>query len=115
MKTQEANRLAKIVEGLKKVHACLDENKVCRAKKTVERMVKKLEEKLADQNVKKTKKKATGYSLFVKENYKKIAKENPGKTPTELFSMLAKLYRSEKEEPSKAKKTTTKKPRKSKV
>jgi len=96
MKEREQKRVQKIVDVLAKVAKALSEGKPKSALKSVQSLQKKLSEKLA--KGKKgarvgTKRPVTKFAKFVKDNYKKVAAENPSKKTVEIMKLLGKLYK----------------------
>jgi hypothetical protein len=91
MRVQEAKRTQKVLDDLLKVHKYMKAEKPKQALKSLESLVGKLKKKL---DKKATKKPATGFSLFVKNNFKKVAKENPKASASEIMKLLGTLYRS---------------------
>lgn len=95
MKQQEAKRLAKVIESLQKIQNLMEEDKVARAKKAVASLTTKLQKRIANSETI-SKRKPSAYALFVKANYKSIAKQNPDASSTEVMQILAQLYRGSK-------------------
>lgn len=91
MKQTEANRLAKIIEGLQAIHKLIGENKLARATKSIESLVSKLEKKVSGASS--TKKAPSAWNKFYSSNYKRIASQNPDLETKEIMKLIAKMWK----------------------
>lgn len=93
MRPTEAKRLQKVVEALAKIKVVLEEGKTERALRMTTSLHKKLADKVSGAKKAKKSGSTNKYSSFVKAQWQKVSRSNPGKTFTQLSKILAKQWK----------------------
>jgi hypothetical protein len=107
MKASLVKLFNNMIADLDKVSEYLKDGKVARAAKKIESMRSKAAKKVKTSDSAKPRK-ASGFALYVKANYKSMAAKNPSKTAPEIMKLVAALYRSSKEQGTASAKATKK-------
>ncbi len=93
MRPTEAKRLQKVVDALAKIKAVLEGGKPERALRLTTALHKKLADKVSGAKTAKKKSSTNKYGSFVKAQWAKVSRANPGKTFTQLSKILAKQWK----------------------